>query len=110
MIEKKRSHGRLRLLMAANTFRTVLMYLPKCVRVFLVYFLHANEIISTFDRYKNCIIFHLYCDRNYSLEGKFPIRTLLICVKANNISRISQASLISVTKTDVNRSSTKSPT
>ena len=46
MIEKKRSHGRLRLLMAANTFRTVLMYLPKCVRVFLVYLLHANEIIN----------------------------------------------------------------
>lgn len=109
MIEKKRSHGRLRLLMAANTFRTVLSVLPKCVRVFLVYFLHANEIISTFDRYKNCIILHLYCDRNYSLEGKISY-TLLICVKANNISRISQASLISVTKTDVNRSSTKSPT
>lgn len=87
MIEKKRSYGRLRFLMVVNMFRMVLSVLLKCVCVFFVYFLYVNEIISIFDRYKNCIIFYLYCDWNYFLEGKI-FYILLICVKVNNIFRI----------------------
>ena len=65
MIEKN-SHGRLKLLMKANTFRMVLNVFPKCVRLFLVYiyiymFYNFNEVTKIFvDRYKNYIIFNLY--------------------------------------------------
>lgn len=64
MIEKN-SHGRLKLLMKANTFRMVLNVFPKCVRLLLVYiyifFYNFNDVTKIFvDRYKNYIIFNLY--------------------------------------------------
>ena len=64
------------------------------------------------------LLFSIYISTENNLwKEKFPLRYFLIfglkptlkCVSLTT-SRISRASLISVTKTDVNRSSTKSPT
>ena len=90
-----------------------------CASIFSIYiFIQFQWNYKHFLTDIKIILFSIYISTENNLwKEKFPLRYLLIfglkptfkCVSLTT-SRISRASLISVTKTDVNRSSTKSPT
>ena len=80
MIEKN-SHGRLKLLMKANTFRMVLNVFPKCVRLFLVYiYIYICFTISMkLQKFSSTdikiILFSIYIETENNLrKKKFPLR------------------------------------